>query len=283
MYKILLSYWRVPLFLILIMSMCVASCSNENDYLRIVKEWAGMEIVVPEDYIYQVMDTPVDYDFDSADFKIIAYVDSSECTSCMMKLYQWNKVMNELKSVRKDVSINFLMVLEGNDRDVVRRAYLADMFPYPIVFDEMFRFSKTNKLPDNNLCHTFLLDIDNKILAIGNPVQNPKVKELFKKLIEGNSDIKQLYHTVDYFAKSDTTIALGVINANDTLSRSIDLNNGSNETLYIEDIISSCACTSACVSCDSISSGASVKLNITVVPEKSSIGEYQQTLDIYYT
>lgn len=28
------------------MSMCVASCSNENDYLRIVKEWAGMGFLV---------------------------------------------------------------------------------------------------------------------------------------------------------------------------------------------------------------------------------------------
>lgn len=33
--------------------------------------------------------------------------------------------------------------------------------------------------------HTFLLDKDNKVLAIGNPIHNPKVKELYLKIIQG--------------------------------------------------------------------------------------------------
>ena len=33
--------------------------------------------------------------------------------------------------------------------------------------------------------HTFLLDKSNKIIAIGNPIHNPKIKELYLKIIQG--------------------------------------------------------------------------------------------------
>ena len=33
---------------------------------------------------------------------------------------------------------------------------------------------------------TFLLDKDNKVLAMGNPILNPKIKELYLKIIRGN-------------------------------------------------------------------------------------------------
>ena len=58
---------------------------------------------------------------------------------------------------------------------------------------------------------TFLLDKDNKVLAIGNPVLNPAVKELYLKIIQGkplqdDSKDKQVMTTVSLEA---TALSMG--------------------------------------------------------------------------
>ena len=85
----------------------LASCSLKNkEQQDIVTEWVGKELIIPDNLQVQVGDTPIDYDFDDADFKIVTYIDSSDCTGCRMMLPLWNKFINELKA-REDVNLNF--------------------------------------------------------------------------------------------------------------------------------------------------------------------------------
>ena len=37
---------------------------------------------------------------------------------------------------------------------------------------------------------TFLLNKNNKVMAIGNPILNPKIKELYMKIIQGEEIVK---------------------------------------------------------------------------------------------
>jgi len=39
-------------------------------------------------------------------------------------------------------------------------------------------------LPKDNLLHTFLLDENNNVILVGNPVRNKKIKEMFYKIVE---------------------------------------------------------------------------------------------------
>lgn len=41
-------------------------------------------------------------------------------------------------------------------------------------------FLKENSLPQTNLLHTFLLDQNNKLVLLGNPIDNEKLKSLYK-------------------------------------------------------------------------------------------------------
>lgn len=50
----------------------------------------------------------------------------------------------------------------------------------------MDAFNKLNKLPPYPMFQTFLLDKNNRVIAIGNPIHNPKVKELYLKIILGD-------------------------------------------------------------------------------------------------
>lgn len=55
-----------------------------------------------------------------------------------------------------------------------------DGFDYPVCFDEMDEFNHLNLFPRDMMFQTFLLDKEDKVVAIGNPVQNPKIKVTYE-------------------------------------------------------------------------------------------------------
>ena len=84
-------------------------------------------------------------------------------------------------------------------------------FEYPICLDMADSLNTLNHFPSNMAFQTFLLDKDNKVLAIGNPVLNPAVKELYLKIIQGkplqdDSEDKQVMTTVSLEA---TALSMG--------------------------------------------------------------------------
>ena len=46
-------------------------------------------------------------------------------------------------------------------------------FSYPVCIDEKDSFNLLNKFPKDNRFQTFLLDKNKKVVAIGNPINNP--------------------------------------------------------------------------------------------------------------
>ncbi len=63
---------------------------------------------MPENTKYQIMDEKITYDFDDAEFKIITYIDSVGCSSCQMRLSEWDELINELKA-DENISVNFVI------------------------------------------------------------------------------------------------------------------------------------------------------------------------------
>ncbi|MBU3853190.1 MAG: DUF1573 domain-containing protein, partial [Candidatus Paraprevotella stercoravium] len=60
-------------------------------------------------------------------------------------------------------------------------------FDYPMNIDRNDSLEILNSFPKEIAFQTFLLDKDNKVLAIGNPVLNPKVKDLYLRILRGES------------------------------------------------------------------------------------------------
>lgn len=71
-----------------------------------------------------------------------------------------------------------------------------------------------NNFPSDMSFQTFLLDEDNKVVAIGNPVHNPKVKELYLKIIqEGKVEQGNKTEVINTKVAIDkTSISLGRFN-----------------------------------------------------------------------
>lgn len=57
-------------------------------------------------------------------------------------------------------------------------------FTQPIIYDPENHYIKMNKLPDNKLLNTFLIDPNGKIVVIGNPIISNKIATLYKNEID---------------------------------------------------------------------------------------------------
>ena len=68
--------------------------------------------------------------------------------------------------------------------EVMKRQLDGEMLKYSIYIDNNDSYAVRNKtVADNPLFGTLLLDKNNNVVMVGNPVSNPKVNELFMKTI----------------------------------------------------------------------------------------------------
>ncbi len=82
-----------------------------------------------------------------------------------------------------------------------------DKFDYPVCIDVNDSFNKLNHLSSIMMFQTFLLNEDNEVIAIGNPIYNPKVKELYVGIINGEVDV-QKEHII---LQTEITVAIIVL------------------------------------------------------------------------
>ena len=71
------------------------------------------------------------------------------------------------------------------DLNSIKAAIASSMFDYPIILDTLGEFEKLNThLPKNRSLHSFLLDENNNVILVGNPLHNKKIEEMFYKIVE---------------------------------------------------------------------------------------------------
>lgn len=98
-----------------------------------------------------------------------------------------------------------------------------------------------NHFPSERAFQTFLLDRENKIIAIGNPILNPKVKELYLKILTGNIS-KTTTTSMTEVTLDKLKLDFGSFMYSEIQERSFVLTNRGETPLIIQDIITSCGC-----------------------------------------
>jgi hypothetical protein len=166
----------------------------------IIKEWMGKEIQFPDDFQCNVFgkDTAptVCVDMIHAEYKILLYVDSGGCSSCRLKLFQWQQVIAEADSLFRN-KLRFLFFFQPKNKKEINYLLKIDDFDYPVFIDMEGVINRLNRFPDRIEYQCFLLDKDNKVLMIGSPASNPKIWELYKQVVGGQ-------------VQTDTTIVTAV-------------------------------------------------------------------------
>ena len=150
-----------------------------------------------------------------------------------------------------------------------------DGFTYPVCFDEKDDFNRLNRFPSEMMFQTFLLDKENKVVALGNPVLNPKVKELYLKLIAGNQETAKK-ETITQVSVNQTELDFGSFPKEEKQERSFVLTNTGKELMVVYDVITSCGCTKVEYSKQPVRPGETLELKVAYEAEES--GRFNKTM-----
>lgn len=267
-------------FLGLCVCLLVSSCeeSDKERLSRLVNEWEGKEILFPthSTFTIQGKDT-VDFQFQNAEYKVVTYVDSVGCTGCKLQLPRWKELMTEVDSLTGG-RVSFLFYFHPKDLKELRFLTRREGFTYPVCFDEKDDFNCLNHFPSESMFQTFLLDKENRVIALGNPIQNPKVKELYLNLIKGNG-ITESKGTLTEVSIDKTVIDFGSFPKEAKQERSFVLTNTGKELLVIQDITTSCGCTKVEYSKEPVRPGS--KLELKVIYEAEQSERFNKTVTVY--
>ena len=267
-------------FLGLCVCLLMVSCSeSEKERLsRLVQEWEGKEILFPAHSTFTIQGKgTVDFDFKGAAYTIVTYIDSVGCTSCKLQLHRWKELVKEVDSLTNG-DVPFLFYFHPKDIKELRYLTRRDAFTYPVCFDEKDDFNRLNRFPSEMMFQTFLLDKENRVIALGNPIQNPKVKELYLNLIKGmgESTSKERVTTVSI---NSTVIDFGSFPKEEKQERSFILTNTGKGLLVIQDIVTSCGCTKVEYSKEPVRPGET--LEVKVIYEAEQAEHFNKTVTVY--
>lgn len=267
---------------VILLSICLLSCQNRNKKQaeRILNDWMNKEILFPDNLRFSIQGTVgTDFSIHDSEYKIVVYVDSMGCTSCRLHLSEWEKYINHMDSIYSD-NIQFLFFFfPKNERDIYITLRTGN-FKYPVCIDTLDVLNKLNHFPTDMRFQTFLLNKKNQVLAIGNPIKNPQIKELFAQILSGKQDsTSSVNQSLTTAVLSMRQIDMGNFSWENEKEEAIEIFNTGKETLVINEIITSCGCITVDYSVEPIRPGASTILNVKYKTEHPEY--FNKTISIY--
>ena len=125
-------------------------------------------------------------------YKLVVYTDSTECTSCYIsRMSNWGEVNQDLFfDSCHNARLIFIFSPSQGKMQEIRQIVEESSKDWPIYLDTAYVFQRVNKqIPDNRLFHVFLLNKNDEILCVGNPLYNEKIRRIYKSVIkERNSN-----------------------------------------------------------------------------------------------
>jgi len=164
-------------FLLIFAQIITHSCLSEhNETKNILKNFIGKQskipvTVVPQNFGYNQSSN----DYLNSNLKLIVYLDSSSCTECRIRgLLNWHHFIDSIKNEK----LKMVFVFNSDNIVYIKKILAIYEFKLPYFIDFENEFKKNNFLPEDPFYHTFLVNHDSVLIA-GNPLFNPKLKELY--------------------------------------------------------------------------------------------------------
>lgn len=256
------------------------SCTNQQKekITNLVLEWNDKEILFPKNAIFSVQgEDTVAFSFKDAEYKVVSYFDSLGCISCKLQLDQWNDFIQTMDSTTQG-KVAFALFFHPKDLNELKRITRKFQFDYPVCFDEKDEFNTLNRFSSNPFFQTFLLDKENKVVAMGNPILAPSVKDLYLHIVTGKG--------IEKTDKMETEISIdkilldfGKFSMHEQQTDEIKITNTGKEWLVIHNVITSCGCTQVEYDKRPVPPGKTIVL--TILYKAEEIGHFNKTIDIY--
>lgn len=171
--------------IIVLLSFVIFSCNNEKKQLNNKKFSAIDNKLIGKKIKPMMYAVNPYYEIDSAKlkeewsrkYKIIVY-GNLYCNPCQRNLLIWNKYYYDFSKYKK-IAILFYLHATAEDFDEYS---LKDSVNFPVILDYSNRFKIVNSISNVYTEQTFLLDSDNKIIAVGQPFDS-EIKSIYLSLI----------------------------------------------------------------------------------------------------
>lgn len=266
---------------LLLLTFSLYSCkeTEKQKITRLVNEWEGKEIVFPKNIVFTVFgkDT-TDYVIPDAKYKIVTYVDSIGCTSCKLQLAGWKDFIHYTDSITNK-TVPFLFFFQPKDKKEICYFLKRDNFDMPVCIDQQDELNRLNKFTHETAFHTFLLDKNNHVKAIGNPAYNPKVKELYMQIIITGEKSSLPNSGLTYAEVDKTEFDLGQVSQKEVKEATFTLRNTGNVPLMLYDVNTSCGCTSVSYAKKPVREGENVKIEVRIKPKTK--GHFYETITVH--
>lgn len=245
---------------------------DKSRVTELIKEWGEKEILFPKEMNMVQVGESIRSTLSLEDYKIIVYVDTNGCFTCKLHLMEWEDFIHELDSVPA------LFYFAPRSTEEVKGILKENLFYYPVCIDEKDSLNILNHFPKDERFHTFLLDSNNRVKVIGNPVHNPKIKELYLKVITGDTLPKKQapQTTVEY---ATTVCDLGVFSPEESREAVFLLKNTGTQPLLVADVVTSCGCATPRYDKKPVKPGESMEIKVAMNMKED--GYFEKTVSVY--
>ena len=269
--------YKLLLFLGTILSLLSCMDSREKEVMTLLNEWVGKEILYPKNLL--ICNDSSGNSLESK-YKVFIYTDSLGCVSCKLNLAKWRTFISMVDSVAPG-NVRALFVFQPKRINELRMLLKNENFSYSLYIDKDDQFNKLNHFPSKMEFQTFLLDKDNKVLAIGNPVLNPKVKELYLKIIQGKTlqDDSEGKKVVTSVSLEATALSMGDFSWQEERQGIFRLKNTGEKPLVIQDVVTSCGCLTVDYPQEPVMPGKEAVLRVTY--KADSPGYFNKVVTVY--
>lgn len=178
-------------FYLIITSCILISCNwqqrrYQKKVQKTIEEWTNKQVSLPHNVSTYIFDKKVNCDSILHNkIKILVYTDSVGCTACKLNLYDWKL---KIDSLRNNLKLSFLFFVHAQYSEEFSNKLRGESFNHPIFFDNDNVIEKLNHFPKDYRLQTFLLDSNNRVILIGNPLGNIPMWNLYKQEIDTRTE-----------------------------------------------------------------------------------------------
>lgn len=177
---------KYPLVLFLLFALLpIVSCSHNNEDDEIEDIWTGNKISLPDSTKISALNGSRSANILCREYpyKICSFINVS-CSICVMELKELQKFHDSVKKA-KGIELPLIVFVTGDNKPYVD--YIVNnvtKVTIPCFYDKDNLFFKANKLTKIKLFQTFLIDRDNRITLVGNPIRSDIMRETYDKTLD---------------------------------------------------------------------------------------------------
>ena len=268
-------------YLIFLLCILLFSCQDtkRTQYAKLIKEWEGREILFPASSVFTIQgQDPVDISNDLSGYKILTYVDSIGCVSCKLRLQEWNLWIEELDSI-VTVPLSFLFYFHPKKIKDLKYIIRRDGFFHPVCIDFEDELNKLNQFPSDDQFHTFLLDSSNRVTAIGNPITNPLLKDLYLKVLTNGKEYQSSTSIQTKVKVPKSKYDFGSFPMDHQQVCTFNITNVGDYPLVIHNVSTSCGCTSVDYTREPVLPKRNAILTVKYTADQS--GKFDKSIMVY--